>query len=481
MSIAARVFFGVTMPWLPPLVHHSNVYVLPLRDGTENQLCRVVLGGDLDGDAMQRSALLANALRADAAFALWSIIQIQRRQSDAPHTIEQLADALEGVLAELLEPCEVPDKLAEPAEVVKLYRHSLAVSQEAARSCTLPADQAAAELLGLLHNGADWLAMAAQSSAQASTSTEHTAALLPAWLDEQLSAISSNSVTAPIPLAVRLAIDAYQGDQLPEPPAVEPVSPRATFLPQFIARIEKLRTLETRFDEVLEAEKIASLQQFAYGLSHEINNPLANIATRSQTLLSDEPHPERRRKLNTINRQAFRAHEMIADAMLFAKPPPLEKRPVNIAELIAGVVNELHEEADEQDTGLDFDIPAELTLNADPNHLSVAIRAVCVNSLQALSSGGSVTLTARSIARSSADESESDLVQIAIQDTGPGIPAEVRRHLFDPYYSGREAGRGLGLGLSKCWRIVELHGGQMEVTSSEGVGTTFTINLPAMP
>ncbi len=104
-----------------------------------------------------------------------------------------------------------------------------------------------------------------------------------------------------------------------------------------------------------------------------------------------------------------------------------------------------------------------------------------MNSLQALSSGGSVTLTARSIARSSADESESNLVQIAIQDTGPGIPAEVRRHLFDPYYSGREAGRGLGLGLSKCWRIVELHGGQMEVTSSEGVGTTFTINLPAMP
>jgi signal transduction histidine kinase len=69
-------------------------------------------------------------------------------------------------------------------------------------------------------------------------------------------------------------------------------------------------------------------------------------------------------------------------------------------------------------------------------------------------------------------------VQIAISDTGPGIPPEVRRHIFDPFYSGREAGRGLGLGLSKCWRIVTMHGGRLDVEST-GAGSRFTIHLPA--
>ena len=67
---------------------------------------------------------------------------------------------------------------------------------------------------------------------------------------------------------------------------------------------------------------------------------------------------------------------------------------------------------------------------------------------------------------------------IRVADEGPGIPPEVRPKIFEPYYSGREAGRGLGLGLSKCWRIVTLHGGVIEVGGGEAMGTTFTIWLP---
>ncbi len=70
-------------------------------------------------------------------------------------------------------------------------------------------------------------------------------------------------------------------------------------------------------------------------------------------------------------------------------------------------------------------------------------------------------------------------VQISVADTGPGIATEVRQHLFDPFYSGREAGRGLGFGLSKCWRIVRLHGGQVDVSCPDSGGAVFTITLPA--
>ena len=152
----------------------------------------------------------------------------------------------------------------------------------------------------------------------------------------------------------------------------------------------------------------------------------------------------------------------------------------NVAELIEQVVVELQVEAEQQGTTLGFQVPAELTLCADPDHLAVAIRALCVNSLQALSTGGSLEISALQLSSPPVQGPQGELIQITVRDTGPGIPAEVRRHLIDPYFSGREAGRGLGLGLSKCWRVVELHGGKMEVTSSEGVGTTFTITLPAM-
>jgi signal transduction histidine kinase len=68
--------------------------------------------------------------------------------------------------------------------------------------------------------------------------------------------------------------------------------------------------------------------------------------------------------------------------------------------------------------------------------------------------------------------------RLTVTDTGPGIPPEIRPHIFDPFFSGREAGRGLGLGLSKAWRIVELHGGLIEVASDNGHGAKFTVVLP---
>src|SRR5215470_19686591 len=104
------------------------------------------------------------------------------------------------------------------------------------------------------------------------------------------------------------------------------------------------------FVAAVETAKLQALYNFAYGLSHEINNPLANISTRAQTLLVDERDPERRRKLATIVQQAFRAHEMIADLMLFARPPALRKEPTDLVQLADTVVGELQDQAREQGT-----------------------------------------------------------------------------------------------------------------------------------
>jgi signal transduction histidine kinase len=258
-------------------------------------------------------------------------------------------------------------------------------------------------------------------------------------------------------------------------------------LPLLVRQLQELRSLRSEFAMRLENAKLSALKEFAYGAGHELNNPLANIASRAQTLLQEDDHPERRRKLAAINAQAFRAHEMLADIMLFARPPAPSFEPVNVAQLADEVLAELADDAEAQNTSLRRSGSQEpLMVQADPTHLRVAIRALCQNSLEALGRDGNITLEVRN-----AEQTTTDLtlppsafplppsVEVVIADDGPGIPPEIREKIFDPFFSGREAGRGLGFGLSKCWRIVELHGGRISVESEPGKGARFTISLPA--
>jgi signal transduction histidine kinase len=230
----------------------------------------------------------------------------------------------------------------------------------------------------------------------------------------------------------------------------------------------------TDFEARLEREKLAALMELAYGAGHEINNPLANIAARAQTLLQDETDPERRRKLQAIHRQAMRAHEMIADLMLFARPPKLDLAEADLRQIVREVVDQHREIAAERSIVLDAEVgDTPIVADIDATQLAVAIAAVVTNAIVAIGAGGQVTVVARQ-----STEGEVRSAEVIVRDDGPGISEKARRHLFDPFFSGREAGRGLGFGLSKCWRIVTDHGGSIVVNNLAGGGAEFTILLP---
>lgn len=224
----------------------------------------------------------------------------------------------------------------------------------------------------------------------------------------------------------------------------------------------------------LEREKLASLRQFAYGLSHEINNPLTNIATRAQMLLPGEKDPDRRKALETINTQAFRAFEMLADLMLFAHPPTPQLTKFEVAELLDEVIEQHVPSANQQRTSITLaNLPTDLPqLTADRTQIAAALAALLKNALEALKTSGEIQLSGALI-------SEPPSIEFTVADNGPGITPEIRRHLFDPFFSGREAGRGLGLGLCKVWRIAELHGGEIRVESEPGQGARFTLRIAA--
>lgn len=234
--------------------------------------------------------------------------------------------------------------------------------------------------------------------------------------------------------------------------------------------------LKTRFAESLEIAKLDALAEFAAGAGHEINNPLAVISGHAQLLLRQTVNPEHQRMLATIVAQAQRAHEMIADARLFARPPKPVFSPVNYHELLRTVITEWTPQARLRLIRLELrtegESPGFFEALADRSQLLTALGAVVKNALEAAPENSDVVIRIKAGA---------DDVVISVTDHGPGIDAAVRAHLFDPFFSGRQAGRGLGLGLSKAWRIVTLHGGRIDVESAVGKATTFRICLPRRP
>jgi signal transduction histidine kinase len=244
----------------------------------------------------------------------------------------------------------------------------------------------------------------------------------------------------------------------------------ARWLRALMAKLMRLSVLDRSLCEAVEAEKIAAMAEFAAGAGHEINNPLAVIAGRAQLLLRDEADPERRRDLALMNAQAMRVHEMIADLRLFATPPELERQPLDLAALVRRLIDEMQPLAARQETTICLvEGSSAVRIEADPVQLTVAIRSLCQNALDALGHRGQIEI---------AVNSDGDEALIAVADDGPGILPEQRPHIFEPFYSARQAGRGVGMGLSKCWRIVTQHRGRIDLASRVGSGAVFTIRLP---
>lgn len=220
----------------------------------------------------------------------------------------------------------------------------------------------------------------------------------------------------------------------------------------------------------LDPDRLAALAEFAAGAGHEINNPLATIIGRAQQLLRDEPDPNRQQLLETIAAQAYRIRDMIGDVMLFARPPRPEVESLPVTEVIESVMARFADEAAALGWLIQIDLEAGLSISADRTQFCVVLSELLRNSFDALRmQGGSLRIITRAA---------NPFCEITVSDTGRGLTETERRHLFDPFFSGRQAGRGLGFGLPKCWRIVTNHGGRIELDSAAGGPTSFRVYWP---
>lgn len=213
----------------------------------------------------------------------------------------------------------------------------------------------------------------------------------------------------------------------------------------------------------LEREKFEAMAEFAAGAGHEINNPVATIYGRAQQLLPGEKDIERRQQLLTIGAQALRIRDMIGDTMLFARPPRPDRQRRDLAEVLRDEAATLREAATERGIELRLETPANAFADVDHTQFCVVLHALVRNSIEAASPGGRILVRLETVT-----EEKRTWARLIVADNGPGLTEKDRRHLFDPFYSGRQAGRGLGFGLPKSRRIVEQHGGRINVQSQPG-------------
>ncbi len=225
-------------------------------------------------------------------------------------------------------------------------------------------------------------------------------------------------------------------------------------------------------DPLLRA-KLEALAEFAAGAGHEINNPVATIAGRAELLLRNETQPERRQALLTIGAQALRIRDMIGDLMLFARPPKPEPQSLDLVQVVAEVIVKLEESFRAKSLTVTQADGDSVPIWADSVQLRVVISNLLQNSINASVDRGTIRLDC-----SPRSEESQNWAVLTVHDRGCGLSDVEREHLFDPFFSGRQAGRGIGFGLPKCWRIVDQHGGRIECESTPDDGTTFRVIWP---
>ncbi len=250
-------------------------------------------------------------------------------------------------------------------------------------------------------------------------------------------------------------------------------SPEASLLVDVLAWVADGGGAARRLDRAVAEARLEAARELAYGAGHEINNPLANIAARAQSLLSGERDPERRRRLSTIVDQAFRARDMIGGLMIFARPPKPQPADVGIDVVVRPAVEAVRPLAASRGVRLEYSPPpTPVAVRVDAGQVAEAIRVLAVNAIEAVEPGGRVVLEA-------VGDAGGDRCLVLVTDDGRGMDPEEARRSFDPFFSGRDAGRGIGLGLPKALRLVESSGGTLAVDSKRGEGTRVTMTFPA--
>jgi two-component system NtrC family sensor kinase len=293
----------------------------------------------------------------------------------------------------------------------------------------------------------------------------------------------ANKIMRPMQRLIKASAQVSQGDLSPE---VGPVSKdeigilQKTFQEMLLSLQERDRRQRVESEtKLLQTERQASIGRLAAGVAHEINNPLTGVLSFTHMLLRRKDlGDDIRSDLRTIVQATERVRKIVRGLLDFSHQTKLELEPTDVNGLVRSAIALVENQALIKGVSLDFKPGEGLpTRNLDRSQLQGVLLNIIINALDATKPGDTITVsTGLSL---STGKNERKGIEIAVADTGCGIPPENLDKLFDPFFSTKEVGQGTGLGLSVSLGIVERHGGTIRVQSEVDRGSTFTIWLSA--
>ncbi len=270
---------------------------------------------------------------------------------------------------------------------------------------------------------------------------------------------------ARVPVRLTFWALAADGTSGPQADADSDVTER----PGVICACEDLTAMKTMEERLRHADRLATLGRMSANLAHEIRNPLASLTGAIEVLANSETTDDVRARLaHIVLKESSRLNEILRDFLDYARPVPLARRPKNVIDVIDEVLVLLEHRAVAGALKVVRELPATLEWIVDPEQFRQAVWNVCLNALQAMPEGGELRVAAATV---------QGTLQITVSDTGEGISADDLEHIFEPFFSTKYDGSGLGLAL--VHRIMQDHAGDVHVESAPGAGSSFTLRFPA--
>jgi two-component system cell cycle sensor histidine kinase/response regulator CckA len=267
---------------------------------------------------------------------------------------------------------------------------------------------------------------------------------------------------------------------------ISPLSDRRGEISNFVGVQRDITDKKRLEQELLQAQKMEAVGKMAGGIAHDFNNVLTAIIGYSELLAVEcEPGSAMRKDVEEIGKTARRAASLTRQLLSFSRRQVMQVAQVNLTDLVSGLEAMLR-----RVVGEDIELVSELSsdvrrINADSGRIEQVIVNLVLNARDAMESGGKLVVRTKNVSvdtpslRGKVDAVQDDWVLLQVSDDGSGMDPNVMEHIFEPFYTTKDPGKGSGLGLSVAFGVVKQHGGWIDVSSGPGRGSTFSVYLPA--